>query len=164
MSSSPAKPLCLFSTLGALNPDNNNGSYNPTDKNKRKQSFNTVFINTCLLAGNHDLEEVDLSFASCKCPAIVKLNWLWQLDLLDPQPVCIIEAIPLVAALFWDPSFMPCTCYTMKLAFKLGLKTTKIKSGVVKEKIEAVWAHKTVTLFNRLFRDDPEWWTTTAIV
>ena len=53
-STSPAKLFCLFPTLGALNLDNNNGLYNPTNKNKRKRGFDTAFINSCPLAGNHD--------------------------------------------------------------------------------------------------------------
>ena len=157
MSTSSAKPFCPFSALGALNPDDNNGSYNPTNINQRKQGFNTTFINSHQLAGNHDQQEVDLSFAGCGCPAAVKLNRSLQLDLLDPKPVCIIEAIPLVAALFWDPSFAPCICHTMKLPFKLDLRTNRIKSGVVKERFEAVWANITVSLLDRLFRDNLEW-------
>ena len=156
MSTSSAKPLCPFPALGPQNPDNNNGSYNPTNKNKRKRGFDITFINSCPLAGNHDQEAVDLSFAGCLCPAAVKVNRSWQLDLLNPKPVCIIKAIPLAAALFWDPLFALCTCHTMKLVFKLGLKTNRIKSNIVKEKIEAVWANKTVNLLYRLFKDNPE--------
>ena len=138
MSTRPAKPLCLFPALGALNLNNNNGSYNPTNHNKCKRGFNTAFINSHPLAGNHDQKEVDLSFGSCGCPVAVKLNRSWQLNLLDLKPVCIIKAIPLAVALFWDLSFAPCICHTMKLAFKLGLRINRIKSGIVKERIEAV--------------------------
>ena len=164
MSVSPVKPLCPFPALGALNLDNNNGLYNSTNKNKCKQGFNTAFIKSCPLASNHDQEELDLSFAGYRCPAVVKLNRSWQLDLLNLKPVCIIEAILLAAALFWDPFFAPCTCHIMKLAFKLGLRTNRIKSGIVKERIEAVWANKTINLLDRLFRDNLEWWTANAIV
>ena len=138
MLTSPAKPFRLFPALGALNPDNNNGLYNPTNKNKRKRGFDIAFINSRLLAGNYDQKEVDLSFEGCGYPATIKLNWSWQLDLLDPKPICIIEAIPLAAALFWDPFFVPCICHTMKLAFRLGLRMNRIKNSVVKEKIKAV--------------------------
>ena len=164
VSTSPAKLLHPFPALGALNPNDNNGSYNPTDKNKCKRGFDIAFISSRPLAGNHDKEEVDLSFAGCGCPAAVKLNRSWQLDLLDPKPVCIIKAIPLASALFWDLSFAPYTRHTLKLAFKLGLRTNKIKSGVMKERIEAVWANRTISLLDRLFRDNPEWWIATAIV
>ena len=133
-----AKPFCLFPALSVVNPDNNNGLYNPTNKNKHKRGFDTAFINSRPLAGNHDQKEVDLSFAGCGCPTTVKLNRLWQWDLLDPKPVYIIEAISLAAAFYGDPFFATCTCHTMKLAFKLGLKTNKIKSGMVKERIKAV--------------------------
>lgn len=156
MLNSPAKPLCLFLALSALNPDNNNGLYNLTNENKSKWGIDTAFINSYSLVGNHDYEEVDLSFVGYKCPLAVKFNQLWQLDLLDPKLVGIIKAISLVAALFWDPSFAFCTCQTMKLVFKLGLRTNKIKNSMVKEKIEAVLVNRTVNLLNRLFRDNPE--------
>lgn len=70
MLTSPAKPLYQFLALGVYNSDNNNGLYNLTNNNKRKRSFDTTFINSCLLAGNHDQKELDLS----KCSNVVKLN------------------------------------------------------------------------------------------
>ena len=76
MSTRLAKPLCPFSALDTYNPDNNNGLHNPTNTNKLKQDFDTAFINSYLLAGNHDQEEVDLSFAGCKCLDVVKFNRL----------------------------------------------------------------------------------------
>ena len=51
---------------------------------------------------------------------------------------------------------MPCLCHTMKLVFKLGLKTNKIKSDIVKKRIEAIWTNRTISLLDRLFRDNPE--------
>ena len=54
VSTSSAKLLCPFLALGALNPDNNNGLYNPTNKNKHKWCFDPMFINSHLLASNHD--------------------------------------------------------------------------------------------------------------
>ena len=164
MSTSSAKLFCRFSTLDALNLEDNNSSYNPTNKNKRKRGFDTTFINSCPLTGNYDQKEVDLSFAGCKCPAAVKLNRSWQLDLFDPKPVCIIEDILLAAALFWDLFFASCICHTMKLALKLGLRTNKRKNGMVKKRIEAVLANKTVSLLDRLFKDNPVCWTVIAIV
>lgn len=154
MSTSSTKPLCLFSALGTYNPDNNNSFYNPTNTNKCKRDFDITFINSRLLASNHDQKEVDLSFAGCGYPNSVKFNRSWQLDLFDPKPVSIIETISLAAALFWDPTFMPCSCHTIKLAFKLGLKTNKIKSGMVKKRIETVWANRTISHLNRWFRDN----------
>ena len=74
---SPTKPLCLFLAFGTLNPDNNNGLYNPTNNNKCKRGFDTTFINSRPLAGNHDQKEIDLSFAGYRCPTAVKFNWLW---------------------------------------------------------------------------------------
>ena len=65
VSTSPAKFFCLFLALGA---------YNSTNTNERKWGFDTIFINSCLLAGNHDQKEVDLSFASCRYSDTVKLN------------------------------------------------------------------------------------------
>ena len=74
MSNSLAKPLCPFLALDALNPDNNNGLYNLINKNERKRGFDTAFINSRPLAGNHDPKEVDLSFADCGCSAAVQLK------------------------------------------------------------------------------------------
>ena len=54
VSTSLAKPLCVLPAFSALNPDNNNGSYNPIDKNECKRGFDIAFINSRPLAGNHD--------------------------------------------------------------------------------------------------------------
>lgn len=53
-STNSAKLFCLFLAFGAYNPDDNNKSYNPTDNNKRKRGFDSVFINSCPLASNHN--------------------------------------------------------------------------------------------------------------
>lgn len=74
VSTSSIKPLYLFSTLGTYNLDNNNSLYNPINNNKRKRGFNTLFINSCLLANNHNQKEINLSFVDCGCLDIVKLN------------------------------------------------------------------------------------------
>lgn len=100
MSTRSIKFFCPFSGLSTYNPDNNNSSYNLINNNKRKQSFDTIIINSCLLVSNYNQEELDLSFTGYRCLDTVKLNQLWQLDLLDPKPICIIKAILLVAALF----------------------------------------------------------------
>lgn len=104
MSTSVAKRLCLFSAFGAYNPDNNNSLYNLTNTNKCKRSFDTTFINSRPLTGNHNQEEMDLSFTGCGYPDVVKFNQLWQLNLLDPKPVCIIEAICLPSPYSGIPS------------------------------------------------------------
>ena len=88
-STSPVKTLCLFLPLGLLP--------NKTDCN---QTFNIAFINSCPLASNHTWKEVDLSFAKCICLDAIKLNRLWQLELLDFKPVCIMKAISLTATIF----------------------------------------------------------------
>lgn len=41
-----------------------------------KQTFDIIFINSCLFANNHARKEVDLSFAECGCLIAVKLNQL----------------------------------------------------------------------------------------
>lgn len=74
MSTSSAKCFCPFLALSMYNPDDNNNLYNSTNSNKCKQDFNMMFINSRLLASNHDQREVDLSIASCRYPTIVKLN------------------------------------------------------------------------------------------
>lgn len=97
-----------------------------------------TFVNSHLLAGNHIAKEVHLSFGKCGCLVPVKLNQLWQLELLDRKPVYIMEAIPLVAALFWNPLFATCPRHTMKLVLKLGLRMQGIASRVIKERIVLV--------------------------
>ena len=83
---------------------------------------------------------------------------------LNLKLVCIIEAIVLAAALFLDSTFAPCPFYTMKLAFKLDLKTNKIQNGIVKKRIETIWANRTVTLLDRFFKNHPEWWIAIIII
>ena len=100
VSASLAKLFCPFPALGAYNPDNNNSLHKSTNSNKLKQDFDILFINSCPLAGNYDQKEVNLSFASCGCLDAVKFNRSWQLDHLDPKPVCITEDIPFAAFLF----------------------------------------------------------------
>lgn len=138
ISISLTKLFCAFSVFDVYNSDNNNGLYNPTNNNKRKWSFNTTFINFRLFASKYDQEKVDLSFAGYECLNAVKLNWSWQLNLIDPKPVCIIKAILLVVALFLNPIFAPYSCHIIKLVFKLSLKINKIKISVVKEKVETI--------------------------
>lgn len=53
ISTSFAKFFCLFLSFSIYNLNNNNGLYNLTNTKKRKQDFNTLFINSCLLAGNY---------------------------------------------------------------------------------------------------------------
>lgn len=77
MSTSLAMLLCLFPALGVYNLDDNNCLYNLINNNKRKRSFDTMFINSHPLANNYDQKEVNLSFGGCRCPDAVKLNRLW---------------------------------------------------------------------------------------
>ena len=56
---------CLFLPLKLL-----------LNKTNSKEIFDIVFVNSCPLAGNHTREDVDLNFAECGCPAIIKLNQL----------------------------------------------------------------------------------------
>lgn len=44
----------------------------------------------------------------------------------------------------------------MKLAFKLGLKMQGITSDMVKERIELVWANKTINQLDQLVWNNPE--------
>ena len=90
--------------------------YAGEDVGQRK--FDKTFINAWLLADNHAKKEVDLSFAGCGCSSRVKLNRPWQIELLEQRPACIVETIPLVAAIFWNPNFVPCPCHTLNLSKK----------------------------------------------
>lgn len=48
------KLFCPFPAFDAYNLDNNNGLHNLTNIIKLKRGFNTAFINSCSLIGNHD--------------------------------------------------------------------------------------------------------------
>ena len=88
-STNPAELFCLFPLFGSF-----------SNKTDCKRTFDITFINSCPLASNYAQEKIDLSFAECNYPAVVKPNQLWQLKLLDSKPISIMEAIPLVAAIF----------------------------------------------------------------
>ena len=105
-------------------------------KDVGQRKFDKTFINARPLANNHAEEEVDLSFAGCGCSPVIKLNGAWQIELLEQRPACIVETIPLVAAIFWDPNFVPCSRHTLNLAKKIDLKTRNLSSALVKERIQ----------------------------
>ena len=100
-----------------------------------KRKYNKIFINTRLLVDNHNKKEGNLSFAICGYPPTVKLNKLWQIELLERRPAYIVEIIMLAAAIFWDPNVVPCPRHTLNLITKLGLKTKNLPSVLVKERI-----------------------------
>ncbi len=78
--------------------------------------------------------------------------------------MCIVEAIPLATALFWDPNFLLCLRHTLNLAKKLGLKTKGLKVDVVKERIGDIWANKTIAELDVLFMNNPDWWQVTVVI
>lgn len=100
MLTSSTKLLLLFPALGAYNPDNNNDLYNLTNTNKCKWGFDIKLICYHPLVGNHDLDEVNLSSASCGYLDPFKFNRSWQFNFFDLKPVRNIETIFLVAVLF----------------------------------------------------------------
>lgn len=130
---SSIKPLCFISTLNLLQK-----------RSKYKQFFDTIFTNSRLLTGNHIAKEVHLSFGKSECPIQVKLNQLWQLELLDQKPVCIIEANLLTAILFQDLLFISCLRQTMKLLSKPEFRIQGMINRIVKKSIELVWVNKII--------------------
>ncbi len=116
------------------------------------------------LAKDHTREEVDLSFADCHCLAVVKANRTWQWELLNPKPVCVVEAIPLAAAIFWNSNFTLCIKYTLSLAKKLWLQTKNLRADIVKERIGHIWAHRTRAEFDLLFKNNPDWWCSIVVI
>ena len=129
-------------------------SWPVAQKRNCKRPFDIAFITSRLFTANHIIKEIDLSFGKCECPAPVKFNQLWQLELLNRKPVCILKTIFLVAALFWDPLFALCPHHIIKLVSKLGLRTQSIAIRLVKEKIESVWANKTICQPDQLFQNN----------
>ena len=65
-----------------------------------KRKFNKTIINTWLLTDNHAKEEVNLSFARCRCPPAIKLNRPSQIEILKQRPGCIVKIISLATATF----------------------------------------------------------------
>ena len=100
----------------------------------------------------------------CGCPPAVKLNRRWQIELRERRHACIVETIPLAAAIFWDPNFVPCLRYTLNLATKLSLKTKNLPIALVKERIQSIWANITIEQLDALFKKNPDWWSATAVI
>ena len=46
------------------------------------------------------MKKIDLSFAKCQYPPVVKANREWQQEFLNTKVVCMAEVIPLAVALF----------------------------------------------------------------
>lgn len=106
----------------------------PSDDIEKKQSFNIAFSIDCQpLANNYIKKDIYLSFAFCQCLHLVKVNRLWQQELLDQKLVNIVNAILLATANFWDPKFVLSTRHMLNLTKKLALKTKKVKNNLVKE-------------------------------
>lgn len=109
---------------------------------KLNLSFEKAFdINCRLLARDRDVEEVDLSFAGCQCPPAVKANREWRQELLNPKPVCMVEAILLAATIFWDPNFLLCPGHTLNLAKKTRAEDEKSESRHSKRADRANLSH-----------------------
>ena len=70
----------------------------------------------------------------------------------------------LTLALLKNPLFAPCLRHTIKLASTLELRMQSIAKGLVKKRIELVWANKTICPQDQFFQNNPEWWTETAII
>ncbi len=124
----------------------------------KKRLFDKAFNLDCrLLADDRTGKEVDQSFVCCQCPLSVKANRLWQRELLDQKSICMVEDIPLTTAIFWEPgNFVLCARHTLNLAKKLGLKTKNLKTDIVKERIEQIWANRTLTGLDKLFANNPD--------
>ena len=116
------------------------------------------------LASDWSRKRVDISFAGCQCSQAVKKNKVWQLELLNNKTICMIEAIPLVAAIFWDLNFVLYSRYIFNLARKLGLKTKRLKVIVLNRWMGQIWANKIIEELNLLFRNNPEWFHSIAII
>ncbi len=77
----------------------------------------------------------------------------------------MVEAISLAAAIFWDPgNFVLYAWHTLNLAKKLGLKTENLKTDIVKERIEQIWANRILAALDELFANNPDWWNSTVVI
>ncbi len=77
----------------------------------------------------------------------------------------MINAIPLVVAIFYDfDNFMPCIQHMLNLAKTLGFKTKNLKTDIIKEQIEQIWANRILARLDELFANNPDWWHFTAVI
>ncbi len=129
-----------------------------------KRLFDQAFITQRPIASKRQQEELDLSFGQYSCSVTIKINRLWQSELYDPKPICLLKAISLLSFLFWDDSFIPYTRHIVLLAKKLGLTTRHVDNQAIKERIGAIWQNKTIIELNTLFAVNPNWWVNSAII
>ena len=80
------------------------------------------------------------------------------------KPFYIVKAIPPVAAVFWDSSFVPCLWHTLNLTKKFGLKTKNLKSDIVKEYIQKIWASRIMAQLDEFVKSNPDWWNSIAVI
>ena len=85
-------------------------------------------------------------------------------EALKYQLVCIVKAITLATAFFWDPNFLLCPKHTLNLAKKLGLKIKSLKVDLIKERIGEIWANKIIVKFDVLFINNLDWWQATTVI
>ena len=76
---------------------------------------------------------------------------------MDQKPLCMVGAIPLAAAVFWDPSFVLCLRHTLNLTKKLDLKTKNLKSDIIKERIQKIRANRIMVQLDELFKSNLDW-------
>ena len=47
---------------------------------------------------------------------------------------------------------------------KLGLKTKKLKTEIVKGRTQKIWANRTITQLDELFKENLGWWGSIAVI
>lgn len=114
-------------------------------------------MNSWPLTKDHNGKGVDLCFTGYHYLASVKANKRWQLEQLNPKPVCMVEVIPLAAAIFWHSNFLSYTRQTFNLAKKLILKTKNLRVNIVKKRIRKIRAQKTIAKLDLLYTNNPNW-------
>ncbi len=69
----------------------------------------------------------------------------------------MVDAIPLAMTIFGDlGNFVFYAWHTLNLVKKLGLKTKNLKTNIVKERIEQIWANRILAGLDKLFAN-PDW-------
>lgn len=117
-----------------------------------------------LLANDYIREDINLSFAYYQYLPAIKANKLQQQELLNQKFVCMVKAILLPIAIFWNHNFEFCIWHILNLIKKLGLKTKNAKNDIVKEWIGQIWANKIQTGLNKFFFNNFDWQYFTAII
>ena len=59
---------------------------------------------------------------------------------------------------------MPCLRHMLNLVTKLGLKIKNLPSALIIERIQSIWANRTIGQLDALFEENSDRWSATAVI